>query len=39
MSLKHFQNGYFLDSFQHTFFVSTTSLTWFDFQPSLGTID
>jgi len=31
MSLKLFHNGCFLDAFPHLF-VSTTSLTWFDFQ-------
>jgi len=33
-----FQNGYFLDAFPHLF-VSTTSLSWFDFQLLMGTID
>jgi len=32
------QNGLFLDAFPHLF-VSTTSLTWFDFQLLMGTID
>jgi len=38
MSLKLFQNGYFLDALPYLF-VSTTSLTWFDFQLLMGTID
>jgi len=33
-----FKNGYFLDAFPHLF-VSTTSLSWFDFQLLMGTID
>jgi len=38
MSLKLFPNGYFLDAFPHLF-VSTTSLTWFDFHLLIGRID
>jgi len=38
MSLKLFQNGYFLDAFPHLF-VSTISLTRVDFQLLMGTID
>jgi len=38
MSLKLFQTGYFLDGFPHLL-VSTASLTWFDFQLLMGTID
>jgi len=37
MSLKLFQNGYFFDALPHLF-VSTTSMTWFNFQL-LGRID
>jgi len=38
MILKLFQNGYFLDGSPHLF-VSTASLTYFDFQLLMGTID
>jgi len=38
MNLKLFQSGYFLDAFAHLF-VTTASLTWFNFQLLIGRID
>jgi len=38
MSLKLFQNGNFLDAFSHLF-VSTTSLTCFNFQMLMEPFD
>jgi len=38
ISLKLFQNGYFLDAFQHLF-LSTTSRKCFDLQLLMGPFD